>query len=274
MQLRNHIAYRFLTDPKFTDAILRTHLPEQFNLLKDLKKYNLEQYADYGIDDKFNKAKNDLNYLYQIACIPSAAPSVYHKSYYITKTVNNSLDYLNVSKSGPHYNWTIFKDLPDGRHTFIFTNDTLLRFTITGQLLNFLWIGNRFEPKMSTVWIDRVTNEMHPAFDNELKHSLDEVTLYKLLCFIFLSENEERIVPPGKSYGTRKQPDALSNDTNVPVTIVNSCWNITSIRTEGFNVSGHLRVQPCGPGLSQHKIIFIEPFKKNGYIRKALKPAA
>jgi hypothetical protein len=96
--------------------------------------------------------------------------------------------------------------------------------------------------------------------------------VYSLLCFFYLSENEEIVVNGGKSYGTRKQADALSNDSNVPVTIINSRWNITSIRTEGFGVRGHFRLQPCGPGLQDTKMIFINPFEKHGYVRKAAKP--
>jgi len=92
---------------------------------------------------------------------------------------------------------------------------------------------------------------------------------YRLLCFFFFSKNEERIVNAGKSYGTKKQHDALSNDLDVPVTIINSNWNVTSIRTDGFAVSGHFRLQPCGVRNEDRKMIFIEPFMKNGYIRKA-----
>ena len=82
---------------------------------------------------------------------------------------------------------------------------------------------------------------------------------------MYLSENEEMTIPAGAKYGTRKSGKII-NSLPFPVTTVTSKWNITSIRTDGFEVSGHLRLQPTNAGT---KMIFIAPFMKHGYKRTA-----
>lgn len=59
------------------------------------------------------------------------------------------------------------------------------------------------------------------------------------------------------------------NETKYAVEILDSTWFTTIIRSEGFGVGGHFRMQPYGPGMAQKKLIWIEPFEKTGYTRKA-----
>ena len=40
-----------------------------------------------------------------------------------------------------------------------------------------------------------------------------------------------------------------------------------SIRTESFKVTGHWRFQPCGVGMLERKLIWIDTFEKSGYVR-------
>jgi hypothetical protein len=266
MQLRNHIAYRFLNEPPFLSDILKCLLPTEVeNMLRD-------------------KASEEE--MMRIAVLHQLLSTNEQKAYYITNTVVDKLDMLKVTNKNGRYDWTVFKNVADCKLTFIFKDNSLLRVWIHDQVIQFIHCRHIFynqEEKLkykasgntnfAQVFINRITGELAENFYQHTSEGMEE-TFYKLLCFFFLSENEEIVVNPGKSYGTKKQPDAFSNDANVPVTIVNSCWNITSIRTEGFDVKGHFRLQPCGQGLSDTKMIFIEPFKKEGYVRKAAKPEA
>jgi hypothetical protein len=59
------------------------------------------------------------------------------------------------------------------------------------------------------------------------------------------------------------------NDTEYPIEILDSTWFTTIIRSEGFGVEGHFRMQPYGPGLTLRKLIWIAPFEKEGYTRTA-----
>lgn len=59
------------------------------------------------------------------------------------------------------------------------------------------------------------------------------------------------------------------NETDLKIRVVGCEWITTIIRTEGFGVSGHFRFQPCGKDGSDRKLIWINPFQKNGYTRRA-----
>ncbi len=266
MRLKDHIAYHFLTDGAVTEEIMKVTCREELDLTKDV---DLTKYRVLGHDNKYKRAETKIGMYYQLCCPPLAAAHIPHQSYYITDTVTKKLDLIKVSAKNGDYDWTIFKNIPEGKKTFIFTKDSLLRFFVFDDVIMFLYLTDKKTPKVSVVWVDRKTNDKHEAFNNQLKTSLDELTLYRLLCFFYFSKNEEIIVKPGEKHGTRKQPDSIYNESDLDVIIVNNNWNITSIRNEGFDVSGHFRLQPCGVGLNDVRLIFIQPFKKKGYIRKA-----
>lgn len=86
-------------------------------------------------------------------------------------------------------------------------------------------------------------------------------------CLIFLKLTEPEIVylAAGKKQGTRKQ--GHYNATTLPLIIVDSTWNQYIVRTEGFGVSGHFRLQRHGKGNADLKLAWIKPYQKNGYSR-------
>lgn len=266
MRLKDHIAFDFLTKGDIATAIVNQACPEEVELLKHV---DLSRYTVMGENNKYKQAELKYNWIWNLAAPPLATPAIPHKAYYLTESICEKVDLIKVNKGPNGYDWTIFKDIPEGKSTFIFRNDSVLRFHVIGQLISFLHVKGRKKPTMAIIWVDRVTNEKHEAFENELKTSMDELKLYKLLTFFYFAENSEVIVNPGKKHGTKKQPDSLYNETNYDVVIINNNWNVTSIRAEGFDVSGHFRLQACGPGLKERRLIFIKPFKKDGYVRKA-----
>jgi hypothetical protein len=62
------------------------------------------------------------------------------------------------------------------------------------------------------------------------------------------------------------------NDTNSTIKFLDSKWYTTLVKSDAFNVSGHLRWQPKKVnGEWTKELIWIEDFQKKGYIRKASK---
>ena len=88
-----------------------------------------------------------------------------------------------------------------------------------------------------------------------------------LLLFIKYCPVETRLVAKGKKI-THSQQGFL-NKTELPIEIVDSTWFTTIIRSEGFGVSGHFRLQPVGPSLVYRKLVWIAPYEKTGYVRTA-----
>ena len=95
--------------------------------------------------------------------------------------------------------------------------------------------------------------------------------LLMMVLFMKFCDLETKIILPGKKGFLVQQK--YVNDTGQPVEILDSTWFTTIVRSEGFMVGaatgGFFRLQPCGPGLTQKKLIWIEPFQKLGYTRKA-----
>lgn len=85
------------------------------------------------------------------------------------------------------------------------------------------------------------------------------------LIFLKLTDPEFTLLPAGKKHGTRKQ--GHYNATSFPVTVVDSTWNKYIVRTEGFGVSGHFRMQRHGKGNADLRLTWIKPYQKHGYVR-------
>lgn len=258
MTLDNHIAKRLLTDETLWFEIIETMYPEEMKLLNTKE--------DAKVSDK-------LGSLYDLL------RSSNQKSYFITDSVCSKLDLLKINlQPNGHYDWTVFKHLSNRKVTFIFPGNKLLRFAIYDHIISFCHVGFIFEDKKKGTgranWIlfylDKITGELCEHFGSKDVMNIERF-YYALFCFMYLTENDEIELAPGKKYGSKKSPDNILNTTNFPVTIVNSRWNTAVSRNEAFGVSGHFRVQPCGPGRSDSKLIFIEPFEKTGYHRKAKK---
>jgi len=280
MIFKNHIAVRLLRgDDDLPMEILVHHYP---NLLKM----------------KPDEITEDNPVAYQAKMLWELVRNRGQRAFYITSTVLDLLDKLHVKKSvvlpirkehseevigtASTFDWSVFNGhlKPDAKYTFIFnelTNKSLLRIWVTpsDSAINFcrMWMTNTNIKEDYTYlkWCISFLDKRHNTLSNnwmEADVQEAEEFIYKVLCFFFLSENEELLIQPGGKHGTRKQGKVV-NDLNVPITIVNSKWNITSIRTEGFPVSFHFRLQPYKTG---SKMIPIQSYMKHGYVRRAKKP--
>ena len=75
-------------------------------------------------------------------------------------------------------------------------------------------------------------------------------------------------VAAGKS-SVKLNNQSYNNLNKENIQVVDSTWYTTLLRTSGFMVSGHLRMQPCGKDHSERKLIYIDSFEKHGYVRRA-----
>lgn len=91
--------------------------------------------------------------------------------------------------------------------------------------------------------------------------------LVGLLVFIKYCPLETKFIPGGKKEHHVGQK--YVNETTHKIEILDSTWFTTIVRSEGFGVTGHFRLQPYGPGMTQRRLQWIEPFEKTGYTRKA-----
>lgn len=94
----------------------------------------------------------------------------------------------------------------------------------------------------------------------------------KLILFLYYTDKTTELIKGNQSNNKPKNKGKIKNSTPYNITFVDSKFNVDVVRTDGFNVSGHFRLQPYGNNDNRrYNIIYIQPFRKNGYIRKATK---
>lgn len=116
-------------------------------------------------------------------------------------------------------------------------------------------------------------------FDPEYSHHgfpIDQVMANVIIFELFkqYAEIETKLVKPKdkpKERIKRKGGQLASREFPYKINIINSTWFTKIVRSEGFKVKGHFRLQPCGEGLKDRKLIWVNEFQKSGYTRRSQK---
>lgn len=90
-----------------------------------------------------------------------------------------------------------------------------------------------------------------------------------ILRFLKYAEIETKILPPkSRSKDIRCK---YVNDTDSRIEYIDSTWFTTLVKSDAFKVRGHFRLQACGEGLKDRKLIWVNEFQKDGYTAPARK---
>lgn len=122
---------------------------------------------------------------------------------------------------------------------------------------------------LSNVIVDKNGKQLNQAKKNE--HFGNHINcLFAILTFKQFAEIEVKEIG-GNKYPKRTKigNEKYLNQTDHQVNVLDSRWFTETIRSEGFAVSGHFRLQPYGPNMSKRKLIYIDDYLKSGYTRKA-----
>lgn len=273
MKFDTHVANRFLKDDSFIHEILETQFPAVYKNGEDPTK------------------NTKLMSLYALLRTEKG-----HKPYFVTNSVLDKLSLIKVKKKDVNgkmqYDWRVFESIKDGTcATFIFPfnrdltadhrspnehggRSTLLRMVVSGNTIAFAHVEmvpketfNQASVNWVLFYVDRKTGFECEHFEHNDVKSIEDF-IFHLLCFMYLTDNEEIIVNLNAKYGTKKGGNMV-NTLGFPLVIVNNNWNVTSIRNEEFSVSGHFAIRHVGEGRTQTRLVWIDPFVKHGYVRKA-----
>lgn len=92
-----------------------------------------------------------------------------------------------------------------------------------------------------------------------------------LILFLKYCEVETKVIPAGKK--GNHIGNKYVNESKQRIEILDSTWFTTIVKSEGFTVGaengGFFKLQPYGPNNSQRKLIWVLPYEKEGYTRKA-----
>ncbi len=121
---------------------------------------------------------------------------------------------------------------------------------------------NKFETNyhLSTILDDKHLIEQ---FTYQLKEAIQNI--FECVIFKKYAPIETKTIKAGKGIKSIKK----KNSDNIDVVYVDSSWFTNLIRTGAFKVKGHFALRACGKGRSERKLVWINPYEKNGYTRKA-----
>ncbi len=108
--------------------------------------------------------------------------------------------------------------------------------------------------------------ETEDAYGDILDYILSFLILYNF------TETDNKIIfglDSGKPRKVKIDSEKFLNDTKNNIEIIDANYFTKIIRTGEFGVSGHFRLQSHGKDNELTKLIYIEPYKKNGYTREA-----
>jgi hypothetical protein len=191
------------------------------------------------------------------------------KMYYLTKAAQDEAAMIKYQAA----NMKWLRQIKDQRSMYITGKKEFFRFNKEGLRITVLQYYKHGEGLAEMVQyegfaldLEREEIKTLPTQDQAMAHRF-----IKLLLFMELSEIKELKLSPGSKikYG-KGGDDKLLNDTGLKnVYLVNAHWNKIIIVNGQFTVRGHFRVQPCGPGRKDYKLIWIEEFTKGSYIRRS-----
>lgn len=191
------------------------------------------------------------------------------KMYYVTDEAQrvSSMIRYNVA------NMKWLRQIRDQRSMYITNKNEFFRFNKEGDRITVIQYSKKGEGLAAMLVYEGFALDlkgeelkMLPTQDQSIGHRF-----IKLLMYIELSEIEAvKVAPSNKIKYGKGGDDKIYNDTSMRnVYLVNANWNKIVTVSGAFKVSGHFRVQPCGAGRKDYKLIWIEEFAKSSYVRRA-----
>jgi hypothetical protein len=168
-----------------------------------------------------------------------------------------------ISRSSPSETNTIFYDIrSEGKRE---------NFKLTAVIFFFTKETTRDKPALA-MYVQRNSKGIKSFFsetatNNDLDNMKVVSDIFTLLLFIKYCDLETKLIKPKSKelhIGTK-----YLNETNHKIEVLDSTWFTTIVRSDGFKVRGHFRLQAHGEGLQQRKLIWISDFEKSGYTRTA-----
>lgn len=178
----------------------------------------------------------------------------------IRESVEKCADMIRINEN---FSSTIFRKIKNGKHTYLLGKYEMVRFYYAKGYIKGFYFNTAY--KIAFEFGFDTMNEGY-YFDGKYPEQFNKVA--RLMTFIELGDVEVIVLEQGRNNGKQKNDGKVTNQSDFKVYVVDSSWNKLIIRTEGFAVRGHFRLQPCGEGFSDRKLIWINAFEKHGYIRR------
>lgn len=138
-------------------------------------------------------------------------------------------------------------------YLFSFQNDHLVAFVSKDN-------SNEITENVEWYHPDNPHNDLGAIYINRIIEAIG---------FILFAETETKIIDSGKKIlGFNCK---YVNHSKLTITVMDSKWFTTLVKSDAFKVRGHFRFQPHGDGMKDRKLIWISDFEKTGYTAPARK---
>lgn len=252
---------------------------ERINRLNELVETAKENNGTVQVDDEeyadlMNDEKHELPFQHNNADTKEKIKKAVHDENLLLNLVSNKESKLylicngveacsKMIKIGDNFSSKALRNIPFGKHTYLLGKDEMTRFIcVHGAIIGFYW--DRKQKIVMEYGFDLTGDDYY--FDERHADQFNKIA--KIITFVELGDIDVEIIEKGRNNGKPKAAGKVANTSEFTVYVVDSSWNKLIIRTEGFAVMGHFRLQPCGAGLIDRKLIWINAFEKHGYKRQ------
>jgi hypothetical protein len=183
-----------------------------------------------------------------------------NRYYFICDSVYKASELIKI---GENFTSRTLKDVKFGMYTYLMGKHKMLRFIcVLGAIKGFYYDEKN---KLAFEW-GCLLEDGEYFFPRIYQKEFS--LIMQILTFVELGDIDVKMINGGQNNGKPKDDGKVTNMSNNTVYVVDSSWNSIIIRTTGFAVRGHYRLQPCGEGMKDRKLMWISAFEKHGYKRR------
>lgn len=188
--------------------------------------------------------------------------------------------YTMQDKSKEKYGCSIFYEIINGNEGIQLEGEDIPEGfvkTIQKTIFTYNFVGNRFFRSFIALALEKdpdddkgkfyVMDSNGPDIMPQMKLQDDYYLVEDFLIFKKYAELQTKICPP--KTGIFFNENKYVNNSSKGVTVYDSNYFTNIIRSEGFGVRGHFRLQRIGEGRTDKRLIWINDFQKEGYTRTA-----
>ena len=149
----------------------------------------------------------------------------------------------------------------------LFPDGGFIHYTITEDGSYFQYHEPGDSPLLQYIYLfGKVDTEMLSHRESDSFVSVLYTTLNILLLKKF---GEVETIMVAKEKNRNLGTERVVNKMPFPIHRLDSTWFKTIISTKTFDVRGHWRLQACGKKWKEHKLVFIPPHRRHGFVRRA-----
>lgn len=182
------------------------------------------------------------------------------KYFYICDSVYKAAELIKITEN---FTGRTLKDINFGKYTYLMGKHRMVRFVVVVNYIKGIYYDE--EKKIAFSWGIRIEDGEY-FFDDKCEQEF--TTIMRVLTFVELGDITVKELLAGRNNGEPKKAGKITNTSPNTVYVVDSSWNTIVVRTDGFAVRGHFRLQPCGTNHADRKLIWIDAFEKHGYKRR------